>query len=87
MINLKDRKQAALFGFILIAIIFIATGITVDLPKFMDVILGHYITKIIILSALIVAGNTSLPIAILIGVIFIFINERIINKEIENYSN
>jgi len=87
MINLQNKKQAGAFGFIIITIIFIASGITVDLPKFLDVILEHYITKIIILSSLIFTGSKSLPIAIFIGVIYILINERIVNKEIEKFAN
>lgn len=87
MIDLKDKKQAALFGFFIVAIIFIASGVTVDLPKFLDVFLGHYITRIIVLSSLIFAGTKQLPIAIIIGVIYILINERIVNKEIEDFAN
>lgn len=80
----KDKGKVAGFGLILIAIIFLMSGYEFDLPEVLDRILFHPIAKIIILIGIVLLAQKSLEAAIIVGIIFIYLSERIINKELEN---
>lgn len=79
----KNKGKTVGFVIVLIAIIFLMTGYTFDLPAQVDKILFHPIAKIIILIAIVLIAQKSLPVAIIIGVVFIYLSERIINKELD----
>lgn len=85
MLRLDNRINIVIFVVLVLMIIFIGSMKTIDLPKFMDKILDNYIVKIILLILLLVIGKYQLPIAIIIAVFYISLEERIINKEIEKY--
>ena len=86
-IALDSKPKMAVFGLIIAIMIFLGTSITVDLPSFMDKILDHYLFKIAFLVGLLAVGQKSLPVAIILAVLFILLSERIVNKELEKFTN
>jgi len=83
---LDSKPKMAVFGLIVASLLFLGTSIKVDLPSFMDKILDHFLFKIVFLIGLLLAGQKSLPLAIILAIIFILLSERIVDKEMEKFT-
>ena len=84
MLKLDSRLKQAMFAVIVIVLIFLGTSIKVDLPAKVDMILDHFITKIVMLIILLVIGQKSLPMGIIFAILYILLSERIVDAEIKN---